>query len=78
MIDFTFSFGWMFVGIVITIAGGLVVIFYRQIAEGMANGVSSYEKVKLFGVITAVVGLLVTANLHTFLLTLLIQLMFGK
>lgn len=76
--DFTFDFGWMFAGIVITIAGGLVVIFYRQIAEGLANGVSSYDKVKLFGVITVVVGLLVTANLHTFLLTLIIKLLFGK
>lgn len=76
--DFTFDFGWMIGGIVITIAGGLVVIFYRQIAENMANGVSSYDKVKLFGIITIVVGLLVTANLHTLLLTWLVSLMFGR
>ena len=76
--DFEFSLGWMFGGLAITLAGGLIVIFYRQIAEGLANGVSSYEKVKLFGIITIVVGLLVTANLHTFLLTFLVNLMFGK
>ena len=62
----------------IALAGGLIVIFYRQIAENLANGVSSYDHVKLFGVITVVVGLLVTANLHTFLLGLLVKLMFGK
>ena len=76
--DYEFSLGWMFGGLMIALAGGLIVIFYRQIAENLANGVSSYDHVKLFGVITVVVGLLVTANLHTFLLGLLVKLMFGK
>ena len=71
--DFTFSFGWMFAGIVIAACGGLVVIFYRQIAENFANGVSSYDRVKLFGIITLVVGLLITANIHTLLLSLLVS-----
>ena len=76
--DFEFSFGWMFGGIAITIAGGLIVIFYRQIAENLANGVSSYDHVKLFGVITLIVGLLVTANLHIFVLQLIVHLLFNK
>ena len=76
--DFTFSIGWMIGGILISIGGGLVVVFYRQIAENLANGVSSYEKVKLFGIITVVVGLLVTANLHTLILSLLVKLMFNR
>ncbi len=76
--EYTFSLGWMFAGLAIAIVGGLVVIFYRQIAENMANGVSSYEKVKLFGVIAIVVGLLITANLHTFLLGLLVNLLFKR
>ena len=76
--DFTFSFGWMFGGIAIALAGGLVVIFYRQISEGLANGVSSYEKVKLFGIITVIVGLLVTANLHIFVLTLITNILFKR
>ncbi|MBR0430889.1 hypothetical protein IJJ05_01185 [Candidatus Saccharibacteria bacterium] len=76
--DYEFSLGWMFGGLMIALAGGLIVIFYRQIAENLANGVSSYDHVKLFGIITVVVGLLVTANLHTFLLGLLVKLMFGK
>ncbi|MBR2543306.1 hypothetical protein IKF03_01770 [Candidatus Saccharibacteria bacterium] len=76
--DFTFSFGWMFGGLAIALAGGLIVFFYRPIAENLANGVSSYEKVKLFGVITVVVGLLVTMNLHIFILTLITNLLFGR
>lgn len=75
--DFEFSLGWMFGGLAIAIAGGLIVFFYRPIAENLANGVSSYEHVKLFGVITIVVGLLVTANLHTFFLDLMVKLLFG-
>lgn len=76
--DFTFSIGWMLAGIAITLAGGLVVIFYRQIAENLANGVSSYDKIKIFGIVTIVVGLLVTANLHTFILGLIVKLMFNR
>lgn len=75
--DFTFSFGWMAGGIAITIAGVLIVVFYRQIADNLVNGVSSYDKVKLFGIITAIVGLLVTANLHTLIITLVWNLLFG-
>lgn len=78
LMDFTFDFGWMIAGIAIIIAGGLVVIFYRQIAENLANGVSSYEKVKLFGIITIIVGMLITANIHTLLLTLLVNLLFNR
>ena len=76
--DFTFSFGWMFGGLAIALAGGLIVFFYRPIAENLANGVSSNEKVKLVGVITVVVGLLVTMNLHIFILTLITNLLFGR
>lgn len=76
--DFTFDFGWMALGLVIAAAGGAVVFFYRQIAENLANGVSSYEHVKLFGVITIIVGLLITANLHTFVLSLIVHLVTGK
>ena len=74
--DFTYSFGWMAGGLAIMVAGGLVVIFYRQISESLANGVSSYEKVKMFGVGTIIVGALVTANLHVFVLQLLVNLIF--
>ena len=76
--DFTFSFGWMAGGLAIALAGGLIVIFYQQIADNLVNGVSSYEKVKLFGVITIIIGLLITANLHILILTLITNLLFNR
>ena len=75
--DFTFDLGWMFGGLAIAAAGGAIVFFYRQIAENFANGVSSYDHVKLFGIITLVIGLLITANLHTFVLSLIVNLIRG-
>ena len=76
--DFTFDFGWMAGGLLITLIGGLIVIFYRQISDNLVSGVSSYEKVKLFGVITIIIGLLITANLHISVLTLIANLFFKR
>ena len=75
--DFTFSFAWMAIGILIAAAGGAVVYFHQPIANNLANGVRSYDHVKLFGVITIVVGLLIAANLHTLILTLLVNIIRG-
>ena len=75
--DFTFSIGWLLGGLAIAAAGTAIVFFHRQIADNMASGVSSYDKVKLFGVITIVVGLLTAMNLHTFILTLIVNLIRG-
>ena len=76
--EYEFNLGWMMVGLVITIAGALVVFFYRPIADNVANGVSSYDKVKLFGIITIVVGLLTTSNLLLFILRFIFGLLLGK
>lgn len=76
--EYGFSIGWLLGGLAITLAGGLIVIYYKQISDGLVNGISSYDKVKLFGVITVVVGLICAANLHTFVLGLIVHLLFGK
>ena len=78
VMDFEFSIGWLFGGLAIALVGGLIVIFYKPIADNLANGVSSYEKVKLAGVIAIIVGLICTANLHTFLLSLIVNLLFNR
>ena len=75
--EYTFSIQWLFGGLAIALAGGLIVIFYQQIADNLVNGVSSYDKVKLVGVITIIIGLICAANLHIFLLNLLVSLLFG-
>ena len=76
--DFTFSIGWMLGGLAIAAAGGAIVFFYKQIADNLANGVSSYERVKLFGVITIIVGLLIASNLMSLVLNLIVSLIFVK
>ncbi|MFV0485119.1 MAG: hypothetical protein ACK5MU_02755 [Candidatus Saccharimonadales bacterium] len=73
-ISWEFSIGWFMLGLLILIAGGLVVVFYRQISENLASGVSSYDKVKLFGLIGCGVGLLIMMNLHTLLLQFFVSL----
>lgn len=76
--DFTFDFGWMVGGSLIVAAGGAIVVFYRQISDNLASGVSSYDRVKLFGIITIIVGLLITANLHILVLSLIDNLLFNR
>ena len=61
----------------IAAAGGAVVVFYQKIADHLANGVSSYDRVKLFGIITVVVGLLIAMNLHTLILTIIVNIIRG-
>ena len=77
VMDFTFSFGWEIIGLLIAAAGGAVVYFHQPIANNLASGVRSYDKVKLFGVITIAVGLLIAANLHTLILTIIVNIIRG-
>ncbi len=78
VMNYEFSLGWMFGGLAIAVGGGLIVIFYKQIADNLVNGVSSYDKVKLFGVVTTVVGLLMTSNLLPAMLVWLAGLLFKR
>ena len=73
-----FSIGWFILGLCILIAGGAIVVFYRQISENLASGISSYDRVKLFGLIACGLGLLIMMNLHTFLLGLLVNAIFRR
>lgn len=73
-ISWEFSVGWFLLGLLILIAGGLVVVFYRQISENLASGISSYDRVKLVGLIACGVGLLIMMNLHTLLLKMFVSL----
>ena len=76
--DWNFSFGWFAFGVAVLIAGTLITVYYQPIANNIAHGVSSYDKTKLFGLITAGVGLLIMANLHTLVLSLFVQIVFKR
>lgn len=74
----SFSFGWMFAGLLVMVAGALIVIYYQKVAESFLNGVTDYEKTKLIGIIVVIVGLILVTNLHTVLLTAFVNLLFKR
>ena len=76
--EYAFDIGSFFLGLAILIGGACVAMFYRQIADNLARGVSSYDRVKLFGIAAIALGFLVATNLHTMLLTFLVHLIFPK
>ena len=78
MIDWNFSFGWFFFGMLLVAAGAAIVVFYRQISNNFAHGLASYDRTKLVGIITIGLGLLVMMNLHTAILTALVKLVFKR
>jgi hypothetical protein cdiviTM7_02192 len=76
--QWNFSFGWMIIGLLITAISGLVISKYQIISDNMLSGVSSYDRVKFWGLIGVGLGLAVTANLHTLFLTLLVSIVFKR
>ncbi|MEI6228606.1 MAG: hypothetical protein WCP11_01100 [Candidatus Saccharibacteria bacterium] len=76
--EYEFSIGSFFIGMLIMGAGAALVIFYRQIADNFGSGASSYERFKLVGLITCGVGFLVCLNLHWFILGNLLGMFFNR
>ena len=68
LMHWTFSIPWLVGGIAVIIAGILIVKFHRVISDNLASGVSSYDKMKLFGIIAIVVGFIMATNLHSTIL----------
>ena len=75
---FQFSFEWFFGGLAAVIIGALIVVFHKQIGDHLANGVTSYDKIKLVGVIAIAAGLVCVANLHLIVLNFIANLFFGR
>lgn len=74
--SYEFSFGSFFIGLLILIAGIAFVKWHQQIADNLASGVSSYDRFKLWALITCGLGSLVMLNLHIFLLTWFFSMLF--
>lgn len=74
--QYEFSIGSFFVGLLILAAGVAFVRWHQTIADNMGSGVSVYEKYKLYAFITCGVGLLVMLNLHAFILINLLKSIF--
>jgi len=74
--QYHFSIGAFFVGLLIVGAGVAFVKWYQPIANSMGGGVSSYGRYQMWAFITCGVGFLVMTNLHTFLLVNLLRTVF--
>ncbi|MBM3210062.1 hypothetical protein FJZ39_01835 [Candidatus Saccharibacteria bacterium] len=73
---YEFSIGWFAIGIIIMIAGALMVRFHPWLAENFGVGVGDYDKYKLAGLIAVGIGFVVMVNLHTTLLRALLGAVF--
>ncbi len=78
MLDWNFSIGWMLTGLAIVIGSGAIVANYQKISDYMLSGVSSYDRVKFWGMVGVGIGLAVMANLHTLILTALVNAVFKR
>ena len=65
-----YDIGYLFGGIALLVAGILIVVYHQKIADNLAGGVNSYNKVKLFGLGACVLGIIFIANLHILILRL--------
>jgi hypothetical protein len=74
--NYEFSFGSFFLGILIVAVGAAFMRWHRVIADGVGSGISSYERFKFWALITCLVGLLVAFNLHWFILGNLLRSIF--
>ena len=75
--EYTFSWGAFFVGIIILALGAALTIWYRPIADNLGSGVGSYERYRIVGLIACAVGVLVMLNIHTLILTAIFSQLFG-
>lgn len=69
-----YNIGYFFGGVALLVAGILIVVHHQKIADNFASGVSSYNKVKLFGLGACLLGIIFIANLHILILNFLLHL----
>ena len=69
-----YNFGYFLGGVALLTAGILIVVFHQKIGDNLASGVSSYGKIKLFGLGACILGIIFISNLHIILLRLFMHL----
>ncbi|MDR2063949.1 MAG: hypothetical protein LBQ02_04175 [Candidatus Nomurabacteria bacterium] len=77
MEGYQFSIFWLVVGLLVSVGGILIVRYYKEVSDNLAHGVSSYQKVKAWGVGFAAAGILMALNVHMMLLELIANLIFS-
>jgi len=76
--QYEFSIGSFFAGLIILAIGVAFVRWYQPIADNLGSGVASYERFKLWAFIACGLGFVVMVNLHTVLLGWLFSLFFSR
>ncbi len=65
---YEFSIGSFFVGLLILAAGVAFMRWHQWVGDNFGSGFSSYDRYKLWALITCIVGLVVIVNLHVVIL----------
>ncbi|MBS7346490.1 MAG: hypothetical protein KIG14_02135 [Candidatus Sacchiramonaceae bacterium] len=73
-----FSFGGFIFGAIAMIIGILMVRFYKEIADNLTGGVSTYDKVRMWGLGIAVFGVLTMFGIIQWLLILILSQVFPQ
>jgi hypothetical protein len=76
--EYQFDFNSFFVGLGIMLVGVLFVKWHQKIADNLASGAASYDRFKLVGLGICGLGLIVSLNLHYFILYNLILMIFPE
>lgn len=75
--SFQFSFAWLLGGLALIIAGTLMIRYYKQIADNLMSGVSSYQRLKIVSLIFIAIGFCAATNLIPIVLSLIGHAIFG-
>jgi hypothetical protein len=76
--DYRFDFNVFLIGLIIMFIGVLFVKWHQKIADNLASGVVSYNKFKLVGLGICGLGLVVSLNLHYFILYNILLMIFPQ
>lgn len=75
---YSFNIPWFIVGIIVTAVGLALVRYYKEVCDNFAWGAHSYQKCKLIGLATCMVGILMIFNLHSLLLSAIAHTFFSS
>ena len=76
--EYELSLGSFIIGLLILAIGVVFVRFYQWIADNFGAGVGSYERYRLYALLTCVLGVVVMVNLHIMLLGWFFGLFFNR
>jgi hypothetical protein len=76
--QYEFSLGSFFIGFLILLAGVAFVRWHQWVANNFGSGVASYDRYKLYALLTCALGLIVMINLHAVVLQSIVNLIFPR